>query len=173
MNPRKRSHKVISEVKRANLIWLMPIRHGASVSNAHFAQEPLRAIDLVHGPQHETAVDMDRPIALRNKGPVGNHPVERTVESKAHELTARIERCRTGIAVGDIHGGKEIDRQGAKIGRCVRAIVFRADSGDGFIGRVELALAGVFGEQPFGRRERRPYFAVAAAARTAGIPWRA
>lgn len=116
----------------------------------------MRTVDLVHGPEHEAAVDMDGAVAIGGIGPVRNHAIKRAVEGKAHELAPGVQGRGAAVAVRDVDGGHEVDRQGPQFRRGVRSVLLGADGGHRGVGRVELALAGVLGEKPLGGRERRP-----------------
>ena len=55
---------------------------------------------LVHGPQHEAAVDVDGAVAVGDIAPVGNDAVQRAVKGKADKLAVAINDRAAGVATG-------------------------------------------------------------------------
>ena len=71
--------------------------------NTHFLEQVFGIVDLVHGPEHEPAVDMDRSVCLAVIPPIRDDPIQRSIESQPDELTPGIQRRRPAIAIGDIY----------------------------------------------------------------------
>ena len=79
--------------------------------HAHFLEQVVGVIEVVHHPQLVTNIDLDRAVELWVEQPVATQRLPVAVERQADRRAVRGHRRRAGVAAGDVEVGEEGDRQ--------------------------------------------------------------
>jgi len=94
---------------------LLPARLAAGL-DAHFLEQVVRAVYLVHDPEDVADIDVDRARDLLVEIPVRVDRLVVPIEEKPDQFGIGIEGRRAGVAAGRVHRGQKIHRHGPELG---------------------------------------------------------
>ena len=111
---------------------------------------------MLHVPQHVAHVDLDVAGVGRIEVPVRDDRVQGAVEGQADQFAALVQCCRTRVAAGDVERGQVVHGHGLQGWVDILAEVLGFDRCQLGGWGVELAFAGVLGDDALDGGERGP-----------------